>query len=107
MFAPLLDSVTAPVKALLAFVKVIALAPAEKLAVPDIAKAFDCTMEPPVETDRLLVLVRVVAAKESPALLSVIVRLFAPVMAPPNVIVPLPRPPNVLTPYNVIGLLIV
>lgn len=46
LFAPLLESDTAPVNALLAWLNVIALAPAEKLDVPDAVIAPDCVMAP-------------------------------------------------------------
>ncbi len=67
-------SETAPVNTL-ALPKVIALAPAVKLAVPGTVKTPDCVIAPPAVAIKLPPLVKVVAAKAMPALSNCSVRL--------------------------------
>ena len=62
MFAPLFDSVIAPVK-LLAWVKVMGLPPAVKLEVPGTVNAPVCVIAPPAIADKLPPLVNVIAGK--------------------------------------------
>lgn len=74
LVAPELVSVTAPVKAL-ADVKVIAFAPALKLAVPGTVNAPDCVMAPPAMADKLPPAFKVSAGKAMAALLNSSVKL--------------------------------
>ena len=69
LFAPLLLSVTLPVNALLAFVKVMALVPALKLEVPGTVMMPDCVIAPPAVILMLPPLLKVTVGKAIAALL--------------------------------------